>query len=234
MNNPSINVDTTEKNKFDALASQWWDANGKFKTLHDINPLRLQYIERHAALSGKKVLDLGCGGGILAEAMARQGAHVTGLDISEAPLEAARQHSAQSNLVINYINNTAEEYGSTSGQSFDVITCMEMLEHVPDPKSIIKACSALIKADGHIFYSTINRTPKAYLLAVLGAEYLLKLLPTGTHDYSRFIRPSELASWCREYGLKMTDTAGISYLPVIDHFSITDTTDVNYLMHVRG
>ncbi len=227
----NTNIDLKEKAKFDAFASGWWDPNGKFKTLHNINPVRLQYIEQHIALSGKKILDIGCGGGILTEAMARQGAFVTGLDISEASLAIARQHCKQSKLDIQYINDTVEQYAVTHAHSFDVITCMEMLEHVPSPQSIVNACAELIKPGGQAFFSTINRTLPAYLLAVVGAEYLLNLLPVGTHDYSRFIRPSELASWCQQCGLSVKDIAGISYLPVINHFSINKNPNVNYLMH---
>jgi len=227
----NTNIDLNEKAKFDAFASDWWDPKGKFKTLHDINPIRLQYIEQHIALSGKKILDIGCGGGILTEAMARQGAFVTGLDISEAPLAIARQHCKQSKLDIQYVNDQVEQYADTHVHSYDVITCMEMLEHVPDPQSIVNACAELIKPGGQVFFSTINRTLPAYVLAVLCAEYLLNLLPVGTHDYSRFIRPSELASWCQQCGLSVKNIAGISYLPVIDHFSINKNPNVNYLMH---
>lgn len=234
MTNPAIkNIDTREKAKFDALASSWWDPDGTFKTLHDINPIRLQYIKRHVSLEGKNVLDIGCGGGILSEVLVKEGARVTGLDISESLLDIARLHSQQSNLDICYCNATAEEYALKSNRAFDVITCMELLEHVPDPQSIIKACAVLLKPDGQAFFSTINRTLKAYLYAVLGAEHLLHLLPVGTHDYSRFIRPSEIDSWCQKNGLRITDIAGISYLPFINRFTINKDPGVNYLIHCR-
>ncbi len=233
MTNQTINIDPSEKARFDSLASEWWNLNGKFKTLHDINPLRLQYIERRVVLKGKKVLDIGCGGGILAESMAKRNASVTGLDISELPLEEARRHSQFMKLDISYNNTTAEDYATTHEHSFDVITCMELLEHVPDPESIISACSKLINPGGHLFFSTINRTLKAYVFAVLGAEYILGLLPVGIHDYSRFIRPSELANWCNHHGLKVKNIDGIIYLPIINRFLLNEKPDVNYLMHAQ-
>ena len=233
MASSTINVDAAEKAKFDSLASEWWDPKGQFRILHDINPLRLQYIEQHISLTNRNVLDIGCGGGLLTEAMAKQGARVTGLDISETLLDTARQHSQHTGLQITYNNATAEGYADNYARSFDVITCMEMLEHVPDPESVIKACTELIKPGGQVFFSTINRTLKSYLFAILGAEYLLGLLPVGTHDYSRFIRPSELTSWCHNYGLSVTEIAGISYLPIFNRFTINKHPDINYLIHAR-
>ncbi|MBM2830248.1 MAG: 3-demethylubiquinone-9 3-methyltransferase [Gammaproteobacteria bacterium] len=226
-----LNVDAQEKGKFDALASEWWNPGGQFKMLHDINPLRLEYIDRGVKLAGKTVLDMGCGGGLLTEAMATKGAYVTGLDISDAPLAVAREHSQQSGLEIQYINAVPEDYAGQNEHRYDVVTCMEMLEHVPDPESIIRACARLIKPRGHVIFSTINRTLKAYLFAILGAEHLLKILPAGTHDYARFIRPSELAAWCQRHGLDVKDIAGMSYIPVMGHATLTKNPDVNYLLH---
>lgn len=227
------NIDSDEKLKFDALAPGWWDPRGQFKTLHAINPIRMQYIEQNISLKDKNILDIGCGGGLLTEALARRGAAVTGLDISDASLTIARHHCKQSNLEINYINSTVEDFAGTNTRKFDVITCMEMLEHVPDPVSVIKSCAELIKPGGDVFFSTLNRNLPSYILAVIFAEYLLKLLPAGTHDYSRFIRPSELFSWCQQYGLQVTDISGISYLPFINKFSLNNKPVVNYLLHAN-
>ena len=225
------NIDPTEKAKFEALASDWWNPDGQFKTLHAINPARMQYIEQAISLKDKNVLDIGCGGGLLTEALARCGANVTGLDISDVSLSIARQHSKQSNLEIFYVNSTVEDYAGKNAQKFDTVTCMEMLEHVPDPKSVVSSCAKLVKPGGHVFFSTLNRNLPAYILAVICAEYILKLLPIGTHDYSRFIRPSELYSWCQENGLEITDISGISYLPFINKFSLNKNPVVNYLTH---
>ncbi|MBI4006332.1 MAG: bifunctional 2-polyprenyl-6-hydroxyphenol methylase/3-demethylubiquinol 3-O-methyltransferase UbiG [Gammaproteobacteria bacterium] len=226
-----LNIDKQEQEKFDSLAPDWWNIDGQFKTLHDINPVRLDYIDRKISLAGKTVLDLGCGGGLLSEAMAKKGAHVTGLDISEEPLAIARKHCQQTGLDIQYINAIPEDYATRNEHRFDVVTCMEMLEHVPNPESIIQACARLIKTHGHVIFSTINRTPRAYLFAVLMAEHLLKILPPGTHDYARFIRPSELAVWCERQGLCVKDIAGMAYIPFLGHVSINKNPGVNYLMH---
>ena len=226
-----LNIDKQEQEKFDSLAPDWWNKDGQFKTLHDINPVRLDYIDHKISLAGKTVLDLGCVGGLLSEALAKKGAHVTGLDISEEPLAIARKHCQQTGLDIQYINAIPEDYASRNEQRFDVVTCMEMLEHVPNPESIIQACARLIKTHGHVIFSTINRTPRAYLFAVQMAEHLLKILPPGTHDYARFIRPSELAVWCERQGLCVKDIAGMTYIPFLGHVSINKNPGVNYLMH---
>ena len=197
MSQEKINVDHAEVNKFEELAARWWDPHSEFKPLHEINPLRLEYIDRLASLAGKKVLDVGCGGGILSESMALKGAQVTGIDMGEAPLHVARLHLLESGLEIHYERIPVERLAAEQPASFDVVTCMEMLEHVPDPGSVVEACSRLVKPGGHVIFSTINRNPKSYLYAIIGAEYLLKLLPKGTHDYAKFIRPSELSRWLR-------------------------------------
>lgn len=227
----NANVDHAEVGKFEQLASRWWDRHSEFKPLHDINPLRLNYIDGIAGLSGKRVLDVGCGGGILSESMAAKGAEVTGIDMGEAPLEVARLHLLESGLDVTYRRAPAEELAAAEPASYDVVTCMEMLEHVPDPGSVIRACHALVKPGGHVFFSTINRNPKAYLFAIVGAEYLLRLLPKGTHDYARFIRPSELAGWAREAGLEVRDISGMTYNPLTQVYRL-DKSDVsvNYLM----
>lgn len=228
-----MNVDHQEIAKFDELASRWWDAQGEFKPLHDINPLRLNYIDQRASLNGKRVLDIGCGGGILAEAMARRGASVTGIDLAEAPLQVARLHQSESGIEIKYRHIGAEDLARAEPAGFDVVTCMEMLEHVPDPASAIQACARLVKPDGHVFFSTISRTPKSYLFAIVGAEYLLQLLPKGTHDYRKFIRPSELESWAREAGLVLHDLTGMHYNPLTQHYWLAPGVDVNYLAYCR-
>lgn len=227
----NANVDHAEVGKFEQLASRWWDRHSEFKPLHDINPLRLNYIDGIAGLSGKRVLDVGCGGGILSESMAAKGAEVTGIDMGEAPLEVARLHLLESGLDVTYRRAPAEELAAAEPASYDVVTCMEMLEHVPDPGSVIRACHALVKPGGHVFFSTINRNPKAYVFAIVGAEYLLRLLPKGTHDYARFIRPSELAGWAREAGLEVRDISGMTYNPLTQVYRL-DKSDVsvNYLM----
>ena len=231
----TANVDRAEVRKFEELASRWWDPNSEFKPLHDINPLRLDYIDRHAGgLAGKRVLDVGCGGGILSEAMAARGAEVTGIDMGEAPLEVARLHLLESGLEVDYRRMPAEELAAAEPAAFDVVTCMEMLEHVPDPASVIRACHDLVKPGGRVFFSTINRNPKAYLFAIVGAEYLLRLLPKGTHDYRRFIRPSELARWSRAAGLDTTDLTGLTYNPLTGRYRLDpDDVDVNYLVTCR-
>jgi 2-polyprenyl-6-hydroxyphenyl methylase / 3-demethylubiquinone-9 3-methyltransferase len=223
------NVDPAEVAKFEALAARWWDPHSEFKPLHDINPLRLDYIDRHAGLSGKQVLDVGCGGGILSEAMARRGARVTGIDMGEAPLGVARLHQYESGVEVDYQHATAEQLAAAQPASFDVVTCLEMLEHVPDPGSVIRACSQLVKPGGRVFFSTLNRNAKSYLFAIVGAEYLLRMLPRGTHDYRKFIRPSELDAWARAAGLELEDLTGMSYNPLSGEYRLGRDVDVNYL-----
>ena len=223
------NVDTDEIEKFEKLAGRWWDPNSEFKPLHDINPLRLDYIDRLAPLKDRKIIDIGCGGGLLTEGMAKRGAHVIGIDMGKAPLTIARLHQHESGLEIDYRQTTAEHMAATEGGSFDTVTCLEMLEHVPDPAAVIAACAQLIKDDGRVFLSTINRNPKAYLFAVIGAEYLLRLLPKGTHDYSKFIRPSEMEKWARAAGLQMTDLTGMSYNPLTREYKLGSDVSVNYM-----
>jgi 2-polyprenyl-6-hydroxyphenyl methylase/3-demethylubiquinone-9 3-methyltransferase len=228
-----INVDPAELDKFSELAHRWWDPNSEFKPLHDINPLRLGYIDSLVALQGKQVLDVGCGGGILAEAMARHGAEVTGIDLGEKGLKVAQLHLLESGLSVEYRHVSAEGLSEQQPGHFDVVTCMEMLEHVPDPESTISACSRLVKPGGWCIFSTINRTPKAYLFAIVGAEYVLKLLPRGTHDYGKFIRPSELARDCRNTGLDTRTTIGMSYNPVNRKYSLGNDVAVNYILCAR-
>lgn len=225
------NADPAELEKFGQLAHRWWDPQGEFRPLHEINPLRLGWIEARAPLAGRSVLDVGCGGGILAEAMARGGARVAGIDLSEKPLRVAQLHLLESRLEIDYRAASAEDLARERPASFDVVTCMELLEHVPDPSSTVAACAALARPGGHVFFSTINRNPKAYLFAVIGAEYVLKLLPKGTHDYQRFIRPSELARWCRDAGLRTAGIAGMTYNPLTRQYRLGADYDVNYLVH---
>lgn len=228
------NCDAEEIAKFEQLADRWWDTEGEFRPLHDMNPLRANYIDERAQLAEKDVLDIGCGGGILCEAMARRGAKVTGIDLGKAPLEVAREHAKQSNLTVDYQLISAEEIAALHPARFDVVTCLEMLEHVPDPASIVRACAQLVKPGGHVFFSTLNRNPKAWGLAIVGAEYLLKLLPKGTHDYAKFIKPSELANFSRHAELDIVDTCGISYNPISKRFKLTPgDVSVNYLMHTQ-
>jgi 2-polyprenyl-6-hydroxyphenyl methylase/3-demethylubiquinone-9 3-methyltransferase len=222
------NADPAELAKFGALAHRWWDPQGEFRPLHQLNPLRLAWIDGLAPLAGKRVLDVGCGGGILSEAMARLGASVTGIDLSEKPLKVAQLHLLESSLSIQYELKSAEQYSEQCAGAFDVVTCMELLEHVPDPASTVAACAKLAKPGGRVFFSTINRNPKAYLFAVIGAEYLLGMLPRGTHDYARFIRPSELARWCRDAGLEALELKGMTYNPITDQYRLGDDCDVNY------
>ena len=226
------NVDQHEIKKFEDIAHRWWDAESEFKPLHQINPLRLNYIERNAGgLAGKKVIDIGCGGGILSESMALRDAEVTGIDMGETPLSVAQLHSLEAGVEIDYQQITAEEMAAQRPAQYDVVTCMEMLEHVPDPGAIIAACAALVKPDGHIFFSTINRNPKSFAMMIVGAEYFLRMLPKGTHEYAKFIRPSELESWGRESGLKLEDISGMTYNPLFQSYKIGNDVDVNYLMH---
>lgn len=227
------NVDELEIRKFEQLASRWWDPNSEFKPLHDINPLRMNFISRKVNLAGKKVLDIGCGGGILSEAMARHGALVTAIDLADAPLAVARLHQLESGLEIDYRKVATEEFAAAHPAEFDVVTCLEMLEHVPAPDSIVAACARLLKPGGLVFFSTINRNPKAYLFAIVGAEYLLKLLPRGTHDYGKFIRPAELANWCRQADLERGEQAGMGYNPLTKKYFLQDSLDVNYIAQYR-
>ena len=227
----TVNVDPVEINKFAALASRWWDRNSEFKPLHDINPLRVDYVDQRAGLAGKQVLDVGCGGGILSEGMAARGAEVTGIDMAEASLEVARLHLYESDLKVDYRNVSVEQLAEERPASFDVVTCLEMLEHVPDPASVVSACAKLVKPGGKVFFSTINRTPKSYLFAIVGAEYVLRMLPKGTHDYAKFIRPSELESWSRHAGLAIQNLTGMSYNPFLRQYSLGRDLEVNYLAY---
>ncbi len=225
-----MNADPAELQKFSDLAHRWWDPESEFKPLHQINPLRLDWIDNAAGLSGKKVVDIGCGGGILAESMAARGAEVTGVDLSEKALGVARLHLYESGQTVSYRHISAEDIAREAPASFDIVTCMEMLEHVPDPASTIRACATLVKPGGKVFFSTLNRNLKAYLLAVVGAEYVLNLLPKGTHEYAKFIKPSELARYVREAGLNVEELIGMSYNPLSKIYSLGSDTDVNYLM----
>jgi len=228
------NVDPSELDKFSALASRWWDPESEFKPLHAINPLRLGWmLEYVGSLQGKKVLDVGCGGGILAESMARQGAQVTGIDLAEKPLAVARLHGLESGVPVAYQLISVEDLAQQMPGHFDIITCMEMLEHVPDPASIVRACAQLVKPGGHVFFSTLNRNPKSFLFAIVGAEYLLRLLPRGTHQYEGFIKPSELAAAARLAGLDVQAVRGLSYAPLTRHYHLSRDTSVNYLMATR-
>ncbi|MDH5190043.1 MAG: bifunctional 2-polyprenyl-6-hydroxyphenol methylase/3-demethylubiquinol 3-O-methyltransferase UbiG [Gammaproteobacteria bacterium] len=229
MTNTALNMDPAEIAKFEELASRWWDPNSEFKPLHDINPLRLDFIDHIAGLAGKQVIDVGCGGGILAESMAARGAHVTGIDMGEAPLSVAKLHQLESGVEVTYQRITAEELAAEKPAQFDVVTCMEMLEHVPNPASTIAACAQLVKPGGHVFFSTINRNPKSYMFAIVGAEYLLKMLPKGTHDYAKFIKPSEMDEWARAAGLAIHELKGMSYNPFSQTYSLGRDVDVNYL-----
>lgn len=233
MNTARDNVDAAEVAKFDALASRWWDPDGEFRTLHEINPLRLDWIRQHVQLAGTIAIDIGCGGGILAESMAAAGATVTGIDMAEGPLAVARLHQHESETIVDYRQATAEELAAEAPGAFDVVTCLEMLEHVPDPAQVIRSCMELVKPGGHVFFSTINRNPKSFAFAIVGAEYVLKLLPAGTHEYEKFIRPSELESWARHAGLTLQDSIGMHYNPLTRQYSLGDNLDVNYLMYFQ-
>ncbi|MEX2132291.1 MAG: bifunctional 2-polyprenyl-6-hydroxyphenol methylase/3-demethylubiquinol 3-O-methyltransferase UbiG [Pseudohongiellaceae bacterium] len=228
-----MNVDDLEIRKFEALAARWWDPHSEFKPLHDINPLRVNYINNKINVADQYVLDIGCGGGILAEALAHHGARVTAIDLGEASLSVARLHQLESGLNIDYRKISAEGLAAQLPGHFDVVTCLEMLEHVPSPESVVKACHTLVKPGGLVFFSTINRNPKAYLFAILGAEYVLHLLPRGTHDYRKFIKPSELAHWCRDAALDLCDQIGMGYNPVTRKYSMQPDLDVNYLAVYR-
>jgi 2-polyprenyl-6-hydroxyphenyl methylase/3-demethylubiquinone-9 3-methyltransferase len=228
------NIDAAEIAKFEALASRWWDRQGDFKPLHDINPLRINWIDERAQLHGKKVADIGCGGGILAESMAQRGAQVTGIDMGTAPLNVARLHSLESGVDIDYRQLTAEQLAAQESGQYDVVTCLEMLEHVPNPSSVIKACAQLLQPGGQAFFSTINRNPKSWLMAIVGAEYILRLLPIGTHDHRKFLRPSELHSWQRKVGLVPLEITGMTYNPINDTYKLKPKNiSVNYLMYTR-
>ena len=225
-----MNADQTEIDKFSALAHRWWDPSSEFKPLHAINPLRLGWIQEHVSIAGKKVLDVGCGGGILAESMAVAGAQAKGIDLSEKALKVADLHSLETGVKVEYEYISAENLAQKEAGQYDVVTCMEMLEHVPDPLSIIKSCAAFVKPGGKVFFSTLNRNPKSYLFAIIGAEYLLRILPKGTHDYKKFIKPSELNEFIREAGLELNELIGLSYNPITEVYSLGRNTDVNYLM----
>ncbi|ELO4019453.1 bifunctional 2-polyprenyl-6-hydroxyphenol methylase/3-demethylubiquinol 3-O-methyltransferase UbiG [Vibrio fluvialis] len=228
------NVDPNEIKKFEEMASRWWDLEGEFKPLHQINPLRLNYVlERADGLFGKKVLDVGCGGGILAESMAREGALVTGLDMGKEPLEVARLHALETGTKLTYIQSTIEDHAQDNAQAYDVVTCMEMLEHVPDPLSVIQSCAALVKPGGHVFFSTLNRNFKSYLFAIVGAEKLLKIVPEGTHDHEKFIRPSELLKMIDATPLQEHAITGLLYNPLTDKYRLGANVDVNYIIHTR-
>src|SRR3954465_396631 len=229
--NAAMNADPAELEKFSQLASRWWDPQGEFRPLHDINPLRLEWIDERAHLAGQKVLDVGCGGGILAEAMAARGATVTGIDLSEKSLRVAELHLLQSKANVHYQLANAEELAEQRAGEFDVVTCMELLEHVPQPSAMVAACARLARPGGQVFFSTINRNPKSYLFAVIGAEYLLRLLPRGTHDYERFIKPSELSRWARAAGLQVAQVIGMTYNPLTQRYRLGSDCDVNYLLH---
>ena len=227
----SRNVDPQEIAKFEALASRWWDRDGEFRPLHEINPLRANYIDEHSPVAGKRLVDVGCGGGILAEAMAQRGATVTGIDMGEAPLAVARLHQQESGLAVEYRQSTAEELAAREAGSFDIVCCLEMLEHVPDPGSVISACAALAKAGGSLYFSTINRNPKAFVFAIVGAEHILRLLPAGTHDYAKFIKPSELAGWIRDAGLVVEGMTGLTYNPLTKYYRLNERdVSVNYMV----
>lgn len=232
----SLNVDPQEIAKFEALAELWWDKNSEFRALHEINPLRLNWIDDHAGgLTGKRILDVGCGGGILAESMARRGANVLGIDMGAEPLNVARLHAEQEQVLnIEYQQIPVEELAKTHAGQFDVVTCMEMLEHVPDPASIIQACQTLVKPNGHVFFSTINRNAKSYLFMIIGAEYVLRLLSKGTHDYDKFIKPSELAYDIRAAGLTLKEMIGLHYNPILKQYSLGGNVDVNYMVHTQA
>ena len=228
------NVDPHEIRKFEELASRWWDRNSEFKPLHDINPLRANWIDSLAPVAEKTILDVGCGGGILCEALAQRGAVVTGIDMGDAPLAVGNLHKLESGVAVTYEKSTAEDYAESHAEAFDTVTCLEMLEHVPDPSSVVTACAAMCKPGGTLFFSTINRNPKSYLLAVIGVEYVLRMLPKGTHEYSKFIRPSELGQWIREAGLEIDQMTGLLYNPITKTYKLNEQdVDVNYMVCAR-
>jgi 2-polyprenyl-6-hydroxyphenyl methylase/3-demethylubiquinone-9 3-methyltransferase len=227
------NVDPAELAKFDSFAARWWDTEGDFRPLHQINPLRLDWIRQYATLADSVAVDIGCGGGILTEAMAACGASVTGIDMAEGPLAVARLHQVETGAEVDYRQTTAEELAASEPGRYDVVTCLEMLEHVPDPSEVIRSCAELIKPDRHVFFSTINRNPKSFAFAIIGAEYVLKLLPRGTHEYQKFIKPSELETWARQAGLELKASIGLHYNPLSKHYSLGPNLDVNYLMYFK-
>ncbi|MCT2533937.1 bifunctional 2-polyprenyl-6-hydroxyphenol methylase/3-demethylubiquinol 3-O-methyltransferase UbiG [SAR92 clade bacterium H231] len=228
------NVDPNEIRKFEELASRWWDRNSEFKPLHDINPLRANWIDSLAPVAEQRILDVGCGGGILCEALAQRGATVTGIDMGEAPLAVGNLHSLESGISVTYEQSTAEDYATSHAEAFDTVTCLEMLEHVPDPSSVVAACAAMTKPGGTLFFSTINRNPKSYLLAIIGVEYVLRMLPKGTHEYSKFIRPSELGQWIRDAGLEIDQMTGLLYNPITKTYKLDERdVDVNYMICAR-
>ncbi len=230
----TLNVDAAEIKKFADLASRWWDKESEFKPLHEINPLRLDYIVQHAqGLTKKKIIDIGCGGGILTDSMAEKGGIVTGIDMGEAPLSVAKLHQLESGQKVDYQQITAEQIAEKESAQYDVVTCMEMLEHVPDPSSVIQACAALVKPGGDVFISTINRTAKAFAFAIVGAEYLLQMLPKGTHQYEKFIKPSEIGRWARSASLELKNIIGMHYNPLTKNYKLDKGVDVNYLMHFK-
>lgn len=233
MNSPQANVDAQEVAKFDALAARWWDPRGEFRPLHEINPLRLDWIRQHVDLAGCRVVDVGCGGGILAESLAACDAEVLGIDMAEGPLGVARLHQAESGAAVEYRRCTAEQLAAERAGEFDVVTCLEMLEHVPSPAAITAAVTTLVRPGGHVFFSTINRNPKSFVYAIVGAEYVLKLLPAGTHEYRKFILPSELESWARAAGLELRSSIGMHYNPLTREYSLGPGLDVNYLMYFQ-
>jgi 2-polyprenyl-6-hydroxyphenyl methylase/3-demethylubiquinone-9 3-methyltransferase len=228
-----MNLDPQEISKFEELASRWWDPGSEFKPLHEINPLRANWIDKRAEVAQKTLLDVGCGGGIFSEAMAQRGAIVTGIDMGDAPLAVANLHKLESELKIDYVKATAESFSDSNFQRFDAVTCLEMLEHVPDPASVVKACAAMTKPGGTLFFSTINRNPKSYLFAIIGVEYVLKMLPKGTHDFAKFIKPSELTSWIRDASLELQDITGLLYNPITKNYKLSQSdVDVNYMISV--
>ncbi len=227
------NIDPAELAKFDSLAARWWDTEGDFRPLHQINPLRLDWIRQYVDLKDRKVVDIGCGGGILAESMAQAGADVVGIDMAEGPLAVARLHQVESGVEVEYRQSTAEELAEKEADTYDVVTCLEMLEHVPDPSAVIRSCAELLKPGGDVFFSTINRNPKSFVFAIVGAEYILKLLPKGTHEYEKFIRPSELEQWARNAGLELQASMGLHYNPLTKNYWLAPNVDVNYMMHFR-
>ena len=229
------NIDLDEVEKFGSLAARWWDKDSEFKPLHDINPLRLNYIKEQCggSIKDKRILDVGCGGGILCESLALEGAEVVGIDLAEAGLEVAKLHLLESELDVNYQKITAEEFAESNAETFDIVTCMEMLEHVPEPSSIIKSCSKLAKPQGKVFFSTINRNPKSYFFAIVGAEYVLNLLPKGTHNYEKFIRPSEIDKWARRNNLSIASMIGMTYNPITKRYKLEKDVSVNYLTHYQ-